>query len=132
MSSTAQGTQSDINKTIVANYYARVWNAKNADALPQYVAADYIQHIPQVPNGRAPLQSFLSGFFQRMPECSSTVARLVADGDLVAAHCLFKANEVDRCTAVVDKYRVSEGLMVEHWDVREPVPASSANGNPIV
>ena len=132
MSTTAQGSQSDINKTIVASYYARVWNAKNADALPQYVAADYIQHNPQVPNGRAPLQSFLGGLFQQMPQCSFTVARLVADGDLVVAHCLFKANEADRGTAVVDVYRVSEGLLVEHWDVKEPVPECSANGNPMV
>lgn len=132
MSTTAQAPQSEVNKRIVADYYARVWNAKNADALPDYIAADYIQHNPQVPNGRAPLQHFLGGFFQQMPQSSFNVARLVADGDLVVAHCLFKANEADRGMAVVDVYRVSEGLLVEHWDVKEAVPESSANGNPMV
>lgn len=132
MNATTQLPQSEVNKAIVANYYARVWNAKNADALPEYIAADYIQHNPQVPNGRAPLQSFLGGFFQQMPQSSFTVARLVADGDLVVAHCLFKANDADRGTAVVDVYRISEGLLVEHWDVKEAVPESSTNGNPMV
>jgi predicted SnoaL-like aldol condensation-catalyzing enzyme len=125
-------TQSEINKTIVANYYARIWNAKNASAISDYVAFDYIQHNPHVPNGRAPLESFLSGFFQQMPQASFTVVRLVAEGDLVVAHCLFKANEADRGTAVVDVYRVADGMLVEHWDVKEAVPETSANGNPMV
>ncbi len=132
MTNTTQQRQTEANKTIVANYYARVWNARSADAVPEYVAADYIQHNPQVPNGRAPLQAFLGGLFKQMPQSSFTVARLVADGDLVVAHCLFKANEADRGMAVVDIYRVSDAMLVEHWDVKEPVPETSANGHSMV
>ncbi|HEU4410658.1 MAG TPA: nuclear transport factor 2 family protein [Polyangiaceae bacterium] len=124
--------QAQANKALVANYYAKVWNAKRAGALAEFVAADYVQHNPQVPNGRAPLEQFLVGFFEQMPQSSFTVARLVADGDLVVAHCLFKAHEADRGTAVVDIYRVQDGKLVEHWDVKEAVPEATANGNPMV
>lgn len=122
----------EANKRIVADYYLRVWNAKDASALAQFVAADYIQHNPHVPNGRAPLEAFLAGFFAHMPGSSFSVARLVAEGDIVVAHCLFKANDADRGTAVVDVYRIADGMLAEHWDVKEPVPETSANGNPMV
>ncbi|WP_341675278.1 nuclear transport factor 2 family protein [Niveibacterium sp. SC-1] len=120
------------NKRLVADYYARVWNARNAAALQDFVADDYVQHNPAVPNGRAPLQSFLEGLFVNLPEAEFSVARLVAEGDLVIAHCLFRAHPADAGTAVVDLYRVAEGRLVEHWDVKEAVPAQSANGNPMV
>ena len=122
----------DINKQLVANYYAQVWNDKNAGAIAHFVAADYIQHNPGIPNGRAPLQKFLSGLFQQMPDSSFTVARLVADDDLVVAHCLFKANPADRGMAVVDLYRIEAGMLAEHWDVKEAIPEASANGNSAV
>lgn len=123
---------SHANKKLVADYYAAVWNARDAAATARFVADGYVQHNPQVPNGRAPLQAFLAGFFQQMPEAGFTVVRLVAEDDLVVAHCLFKAHALDRGTAVVDIYRVKDGLLVEHWDVKEPVPESTANGNPMV
>lgn len=122
----------DANKQLVANYYARVWNDKNPGAIARFVAADYIQHNPGVPNGRAPLQAFLSGLFQQMPDSSFAVARLVADDDLVVAHCLFKTNPADRGMAVVDVYRVEAGMLAEHWDVKEAIPEASANGNSMV
>jgi len=67
-----------------------------------------------------------------MPAASFTVVRLIAEGDLVVAHALFKINADDRGTAVVDIYRVAAGMLVEHWDVKEPVPETSANGNSMV
>lgn len=122
----------EANKEIVANFYARVWNAKNADALSDFVAEDYIQHNPALANGRQPLADFLSGFFQNLPDSSFTVARLVAENDLVVAHSLFKLNNEDRGTAVVDIYRVADGMLVEHWDLKEAVPEETASGNPMV
>lgn len=125
-------TQAEINKALVANYYAEVWNRHDAQALARFVATDYIQHNPAVSNGREPLQQFLDGLFAQLPQSGFTVARLVAEGDLVVAHCLFKAHAADRGTAVIDVYRVADGLLAEHWDVKEAVPESTANGHPMV
>ena len=35
----------------------------------------------------------------------------------------------DRGEAVVDIFRVKDGKIVEHWDVIQPVPETSANRN---
>jgi predicted SnoaL-like aldol condensation-catalyzing enzyme len=32
---------------------------------------------------------------------------------------------------VVDVFRIAGGLIVEHWDVREDVPETTASGNPV-
>ncbi len=123
---------SNENKRLVAGYYAKVWNARDAGATAQFVADEYLQHNPQVPNGRVPLESFLTGFFKEVPDAGFTVVRLIAEDDLVVAHCLFKLNALDRGTAVVDVYRIKDGRLVEHWDVKEPVPESTVNGNSMV
>jgi predicted SnoaL-like aldol condensation-catalyzing enzyme len=120
------------NKQLVSQYYAAVWNARDADATTRFVADEYIQHNPNIANGRMPLQAFLAGFFQQLPDAKFKVVRLVAEDDLVVAHSLFSANALDRGTAVVDVYRIQDGKLVEHWDVKEPVPDSTANGNPMV
>lgn len=120
------------NKALVAAFYAKVWNGHDIAALKDFVAEDYIQHNPNVGNGRAPLEAFLKPMFQSLPEARFTVVRLIAEGDLVVAHTLFKTKPQDRGTAVVDIYRVEGGRLAEHWDVKETVPEASANGNPVV
>ncbi|MFS8049626.1 nuclear transport factor 2 family protein [Rhizobium sp. BR 314] len=122
----------DANKTLVADYYAKVWNAKNLGAVADFVADDYIQHNPHLANGRAALEAFLGPMFEAVPEGRFTIARLIADNDLVVAHTLFQANADERGTAVVDVYRVADGRLAEHWDVKEAVPETSSNGNPMV
>lgn len=120
------------NKALVADFYAKVWNGRDIAALPDFVAEGYIQHNPNVESGRAPLQAFLGPMFENLPEARFTLARLIAEGDLVVAHTLFQANPADRGTAVVDIYRVEGGRLAEHWDVKEAVPEMTANGNPMV
>jgi predicted SnoaL-like aldol condensation-catalyzing enzyme len=125
-------TKLDTNKTLVADFYAKVWNAKNLGAVADFVADDYIQHNPHVGNGRAALEAFLGPMFESVPEGHFTIARLIADDDLVVAHTLFQINADDRGTAVVDVYRIVNGRLAEHWDVKEAVPETSSNGNPMV
>ncbi|WP_158817822.1 ester cyclase [Methylocapsa sp. S129] len=132
MSNRIAHSEVEHNKALVADYYARVWNAKALDALKDYVADDYIQHNPHLANGRAALEGFLEGLFGQVPAGRFTVARLVAEGDLVVAHTLFQAHAEDRGTAVVDLYRIRNGKLVEHWDVKEAIPEATANGNSVV
>jgi predicted SnoaL-like aldol condensation-catalyzing enzyme len=120
------------NKQRVAQYDAQVWNEKNLPALPEFIAVDYIQHNPKFGNGRAALQAFLGGLFEALPQGRFEIARLVAEDDLVVAHTLFRAQPGDRGTAVADVYRLRDGELVEHWDVKEEVPETSVNSNTMV
>ena len=57
------------------------------------------------------------------------IVRSAADGDLVWLHLNSTQNAQDRGEAIVDIFRVEDGRIVEHWDVIQPVPETSANEN---
>ena len=83
-------------------------------------------------NGRTAVHAFLASFYQKMPDCQFTISHLIADDDLVVAHTLFQKDREDRGTAIADIFRVVDGRLAEHWDVKEDVPELTANGNPVV
>ena len=98
-------------------------------AVDTYFAPAYIQHNPLVPTGAEPMREFFKGFYASHPDATIEIHHVLADGDLVAIHYLFKTAKDDRGTAIVDIFRVAHGKIVEHWDVGEPVPEKSANDN---
>ena len=57
------------------------------------------------------------------------IKRVIAEGDLVVAHNLVKMSPEDRGMAGADIFRLRDGKIVEHWDVRQPVPEVAANDN---
>lgn len=122
-------TQEEANRTLVVDFYNSFFNDHDITAAERFVAEDYIQHNPSVPDGRAPIIEFFSDNFQKNPDRSSRIVRSAADGDLVWLHVEAKQNAADRGVAVVDIFRVEDGKIVEHWDVIQPVPETAANDN---
>lgn len=98
-------------------------------AFETWVAPDYIQHKPTLPDGREAVVEFLEKLLERFPERSFTIHRVIASDDLVAVHYHSQATPEDRGFAVVDIFRVEDCQMVEHWDVVQPVPEQAANDN---
>lgn len=123
------GPLEEANKKLVLDFYETVLNGKDADAASRYVADNYIQHNPRVPNGIAALQGFVREMRRSVPESRSTVKRVVAEGPLVVLHSFVQRSPQDRGSALVDIFRVEAGLIVEHWDVMQPVPETAANQN---
>lgn len=132
MTNTPEMTIGERNKLLVAGFYAKVCNARDLGAIKEFVAEDYIQHNPHIANGRAQLEVFLAPLLKSLPESRTTVVRLMADGDLVMAHVLFQRNPNDRGMAFVDIFRIADGKLAEHWDVKEDIPEETQNGNPVV
>lgn len=98
-------------------------------AFDTFVAVDYIQHNPGLPDGRDAARDALAVKFSD-PEFSITVERMLVDEDLCALH--LRARRTDGTNAaVVDIYRADGDRLVEHWDVIQPVPAVSANDHPM-
>ncbi|WP_375202689.1 nuclear transport factor 2 family protein [Hyphococcus sp.] len=115
----------------VVNQFSELFyqQKKVRQAFEQWVHPDYIQHKPTLPDGREPVVSFLEKLLERYPDRVFTIHRVIASSDLVAVHYHSQSSPEDLGFAVVDIFRVEDCLMVEHWDVVQPVPEQSANDN---
>lgn len=117
-------------REVVEAFVPLFYEQKNAtEAFARWVHPDYIQHNPVAPDGAAAAVGFLQPFFDANPDMRYTVHRVIVEGDLAAVHNHLQMNEADRGSAVVDLFRVEGCRIVEHWDVIQPVPETSANDN---
>jgi predicted SnoaL-like aldol condensation-catalyzing enzyme len=120
----------DKNKKTVRSFYEVAFNEKRpADAVVECVGRVYRQHNPMAGDGPVAFVQFVLGFVQQFPEVHVEIQRMVAEGDLVVTHSNMKTSPQDRGTAVMDIFRLEDGKIVEHWDVMQPVPETSANDN---
>lgn len=117
------------NKEVVTKFYNDFFNKHDVAGASSVVAENYIQHNPEVPDGKKPFVSYFSGFFKENPESKAEIVRSAADGDLVWLHVHSTNGKNDKGESVVDIFRVKDGKIVEHWDVIQKVPAESANKN---
>ena len=125
-------TDIERNKQVVRDFCDLAFNAKlPAEAAEQFIGAQYIQHNPTAPDGKDGFVEFVGGFVAQVPDLSIEIKRIIAEGDFVVAHSLLKTSGDDGGTVVVDIFRLEEGRIVEHWDVMQPFPETSANDHPM-
>jgi predicted SnoaL-like aldol condensation-catalyzing enzyme len=64
------------------------------------------------------------------PDAHCEIKRVFADGGRVILHSQGHGlSDNPRGEAVVDIFRLEGGKVVEHWDVIQPIPETSANSN---
>lgn len=119
----------DANRALVVNFYDQFFNAHETEAASRVIAKHYIQHNPSVPDGKAPLVTFFTGFFAENPDSRTEIIRSAADGDLVWLHVHSTNGKGDKGTAMLDVFRADKGIIVAHRDVTQPVPEDAANDN---
>ena len=125
-------TDLDESKRIVRAFYELAFNDKRpAEAVERYVGSTYIQHNPQAPDGAEAFIQFVTGFASQFPDLSIDIKRIVAEDDIVVAHGLLKTSADDPGTVAADFFRLEDGKIVEHWDVLQPYPDTSANDHPM-
>jgi predicted SnoaL-like aldol condensation-catalyzing enzyme len=117
------------SRSVATAYFDQLLARKDVNAI-EHLAPEYHQHNPAIPSGTAGLRETFTAFFQQFPQLTVDRKRVIAEGDLVAIHAHYRTSPEDRGQSVVDIFRVRpDGKIVEHWDVLQDVPATSANDN---
>ncbi|MFA9401098.1 MAG: nuclear transport factor 2 family protein [Acidobacteriota bacterium] len=116
-------------KTAKALYDLMFNQCQPREAVERYVGDEYIQHNPEVGDGK---EAFIE-YFERMaadyPGKHVEFKHSFADGNHVVLHCSQRWPGDDDY-AGIDIFRFDdEGKVIEHWDVLQKVPAESMNDN---
>lgn len=109
------------NKELVEGFVTDVLQNGQFDKVTDYVSAEtYIQHNPQVGDGLAGLDAFVKSLTEQgLSMQYEEIHRVVGCGNFVAV--LSKMSFAGADMAVIDLFRVGDGLIVEHWDVMEEI-----------
>ncbi len=116
---------------VIADYSTALRSGDVHQAIRHWFSADYRQHSPNIKDGAEGAIEYLDHEFGRgtteMPKAGPS--RVIAEGDLVMYHRLVTYPGADRASSNIDIFRVTNGKISEHWDVKQPVPDTSANDN---
>ena len=117
------------NLDLVLAMFAQVLNPMDSGAVDRFIAPDYIQHSQLAEPGREALKRFLDMIREQTPDAVHDVKRAFVDGDHVIVHYHVRRWPGDKGRAVIDIFRVENGLIAEHWDVLQDVSEGGPNPN---
>lgn len=98
-------------------------------AFERYVAADYTQHNPDIPDGREAAIKALTPIFSQ-PGSRFEIKQILVDGDLAVIHLWGRTGSEGQGGDVADFFRLRHGKIVEHWDVLQPMRTGTINPHP--
>jgi steroid delta-isomerase-like uncharacterized protein len=116
------------HKDLVYTFFDTVLNAGRLELAQEYIAPEYVQHNPMVPQGLQGFVDGLSAWRVSFPDYHSTIKDVIAEGDRVwvwhtargtqqGAFGELPASGRTFELDVRDIFRVENGKFAEHWDL---------------
>jgi predicted SnoaL-like aldol condensation-catalyzing enzyme len=119
--------EEEANLALVRGLFEQVLNPMDSSAVDRFIAPGYIQHNQLAEPGREGLKAFLDMIRAETPEAVHDVKRAFVDGDHVTVHYHVRRWPGDNGWAVIDIFRIEDGLVAEHWDVMQDVVPGGPN-----
>ncbi len=117
------------NKNNAIAFYKMAYEGNPSKAVELYVGHEYIQHNPDVANGKEGFIQYFDRMFKDYPEKDIEFVRCIAEGELVALHTHQTWPGNDQYVTM-DFFRFDENSKIcEHWDAIQQIPAHSQNPN---
>ena len=124
-------TDPERNRENAIAFYRTAYLGNPAEAVDRYLGDVYIQHNPEVGDGKEAFIEYFAEMARDYPDKAIDFVRAAAEGNLVALHTHQTWPGGDEYVTM-DFFRFDEnGKIVEHWDAIQQVPAESKNGNPM-
>ena len=117
------------NRDVVLDFYEAGVNRRDYEAAFKHLGEHYIQHNPNVADGREGFREFFDFLEKQFPKFRVEIKRVFIEGDMVAVHVRSFDGPTPNGEAGVDIFRLEAGKIVEHWDVIQPIPDSLPHPN---
>ncbi|MBX7481806.1 nuclear transport factor 2 family protein [Qipengyuania qiaonensis] len=120
----------ETNRLNAIAFYEMMFNdCRPAAAIEAFVGGQYIQHNPDVGDGKEAFIEYFERMAREYPGKRVEIVRSFADGDFAILHCR-QTWPGDATYAGIDIFRFdADGKIVEHWDVLQVVPDTALHDN---
>ncbi|SEM18959.1 Predicted SnoaL-like aldol condensation-catalyzing enzyme [Bosea lupini] len=109
------------NRALVLEAMTSLFQRHDASAVERLYAPDYIQHNPDIAQGRDALQALVA----KLPkDVFYEPGIMVAERDFVAIHGRIRGWAA-KPQVVIDLFRIEDGKLAEHWDVLQDEAAAA-------
>ncbi len=117
-------------KQLVTTAYQRIFGDLDPTAVDDHMAADFIQHNPNIADGPEGVKQLIGMLAaQGVPKQKIMFKHVALDGDTVILHSRYEMAGTE--WRFIDIYRVANGKLAEHWDAMMQMPEQRANSNPL-